>query len=153
MSIESLEQDLQFRRFSAEKQEQIRQLVCYATLMGLEGKDLISIGGTWNRSLGTAKRKENLAKAKFMYNKYKVEGKADHYWEKITRVTLVVESGNQYELSYNYGNLITIKLFTNKKNTTHIKEILIPDYDCGTGKKSYVYKMLVALHDQEFNLT
>jgi len=40
---------LHFRRFAQEKQDQIRALVNYATLMGLDGKDLVSIGGKLNR--------------------------------------------------------------------------------------------------------
>lgn len=40
---------LEFKRFAPEKQDQIRQLVSYATLMGLSGKDLISIGGKLDR--------------------------------------------------------------------------------------------------------
>lgn len=43
------EVSLHFRRFSDEKQDQVRALVNYATLMGLDGKDLISIGGKLNR--------------------------------------------------------------------------------------------------------
>lgn len=40
---------LHFRRFSEEKQDQVRALVNYATLMGLTGKDLVSIGGKLDR--------------------------------------------------------------------------------------------------------
>jgi hypothetical protein len=40
---------LEFRRFSADKQEQVRQLVAYTQLMGLTGKDLVSIGGKLER--------------------------------------------------------------------------------------------------------
>jgi len=40
---------LHFKRFSAEKQDQVRALVNYATLMGLDGKDLVSIGNKLNR--------------------------------------------------------------------------------------------------------
>lgn len=40
---------LYFKRFSKEKQDQIRALVNYATLMGLDGKDLVSIGGKLDR--------------------------------------------------------------------------------------------------------
>jgi hypothetical protein len=43
------EVSLHFRRFSEDKQDQVRALVNYATLMGLDGKDLISIGGKLNR--------------------------------------------------------------------------------------------------------
>lgn len=40
---------LSFKRFPAEKQEQVRGLVSYAQLMGLDGKDLMSIGGKLDR--------------------------------------------------------------------------------------------------------
>jgi len=40
---------LHFKRFPKEKQDQVRALVNYATLMGLDGKDLVSIGGKLNR--------------------------------------------------------------------------------------------------------
>ncbi len=43
------EEGLFFRRFPAEKQDQVRALVNYATLMGLSGKDLVSIGGKLDR--------------------------------------------------------------------------------------------------------
>jgi hypothetical protein len=40
---------LHFKRFPLEKQDQVRALVNYATLMGLDGKDLVSIGGKLDR--------------------------------------------------------------------------------------------------------
>lgn len=40
---------LHFKRFSDEKQDQVRALVNYATLMGLSGRDLVSIGGKLDR--------------------------------------------------------------------------------------------------------
>ena len=42
-------EELIFKRFPADKQEQVRALVNYATLMGLDGKDLVSIGGKLDR--------------------------------------------------------------------------------------------------------
>jgi len=47
--MDELYEELEFRRFPAEKQEQIRQLVAYTTLLGLTGKDLVSIGGKLDR--------------------------------------------------------------------------------------------------------
>lgn len=41
--------ELEFKRFSQDKQDQVRALVNYATLMGLDGKDLVSIGSKLNR--------------------------------------------------------------------------------------------------------
>jgi hypothetical protein len=49
MSEDTEVEELVFRRFPANKQEQVRQLVAYATLMGLSGKDLVSIGGKLDR--------------------------------------------------------------------------------------------------------
>lgn len=42
-------EELIFKRFPEDKQEQVRGLVNYATLMGLDGKDLVSIGNRLNR--------------------------------------------------------------------------------------------------------
>jgi hypothetical protein len=38
-----------FRRFSADRQEQIRQLLTYVQLLGLSGQDLVSIGQSLTR--------------------------------------------------------------------------------------------------------
>lgn len=38
-----------FNRFSTTKQAQVEQLVAYAQLMGLSGKDLVAIGGKMHR--------------------------------------------------------------------------------------------------------
>jgi hypothetical protein len=47
--MDELDVELEFPRFPKEKQEQIRGLVSYTTMMGLTGKDLISIGGKLDR--------------------------------------------------------------------------------------------------------
>lgn len=51
MTQNTLDEDvmIEFRRFPQEKQDQVRALVNYATLMGLNGKDLVSIGGKLDR--------------------------------------------------------------------------------------------------------
>jgi hypothetical protein len=53
------EAELLFKRFPAEKQEQVRQLVAYAQLMGLNGKDLVSIGGKLDRIKAASEYKRN----------------------------------------------------------------------------------------------
>lgn len=53
--------ELEFRRFPPEKQDQVRQLVSYATLLGLDGKDLISIGGKLDRLQLSIEHKKNMA--------------------------------------------------------------------------------------------
>lgn len=54
------EEQIFFKRFPAEKQEQVRGLVQYATLMGLTGKDLVSIGGKLDRLKESAERARNV---------------------------------------------------------------------------------------------
>ena len=54
--------EINFKRFPREKQEQIRQLVNYATLMGLDGKDLISIGSKLERIKSNATNSAKMAK-------------------------------------------------------------------------------------------
>jgi hypothetical protein len=54
------EEEIFFKRFSAEKQDQVRGLVEYATLMGLSGKDLVSIGGKLDRLKTSAEKNRNL---------------------------------------------------------------------------------------------
>ena len=55
-----LEEELVFKRFPADKQEQVRGLVSYAQLMGLSGKDLVSIGGKLDRLKDAQERKRNM---------------------------------------------------------------------------------------------
>jgi hypothetical protein len=53
-----------FRRFSADRQEQIQQLLTYVQLLGLSGRDLVSIGQTLTRITVSAdlKHKRSIAR-------------------------------------------------------------------------------------------
>jgi hypothetical protein len=55
------DEELIFKRFAADKQDQVRALVNYATLMGLSGKDLVSIGGKLDRIKASRERKQRIA--------------------------------------------------------------------------------------------
>ena len=59
--MEEIEKELVFKRFGQEKQEQIRQLVSYCTLLDLDGKDLVSIGNRLNRIKENNELKKNFA--------------------------------------------------------------------------------------------
>ena len=52
--------DIFLKRFSRDKQEQIRQFVSYAQMMGLSGKDIRSIGDKIDRIGRAELRKQNL---------------------------------------------------------------------------------------------
>jgi len=52
--------DIKFKRFSADKQEQIQQFVAYAQMCGLSGKDIRSIGDKLDRDRKAEERRQNL---------------------------------------------------------------------------------------------
>lgn len=51
---------MEFKRFSKDKQEQIRQFVAYAQMCGLSGKDIRSIGDKLEREARAVVRRQNL---------------------------------------------------------------------------------------------
>ena len=55
-----MEEIFELKRFPKDKHEQIAGLVQYATLMGLTGKDLVSIGGKMDRDSVRKERKSRL---------------------------------------------------------------------------------------------
>lgn len=55
------DEELFFKRFPEGKQDQVRQLVGFATLCGLTGEDLVSIGGKLARIAASQERKHRIA--------------------------------------------------------------------------------------------
>ena len=51
---------MEFKRFSKDKQEQIKQFVAYAQMMGLTGKDIRSIGDKLDRERKAVERRANM---------------------------------------------------------------------------------------------
>jgi hypothetical protein len=52
--------EITFKRFSKDKQEQIRQFVAYAQMCGLSGKDIRSIGDKLDRDAKAVERRQNM---------------------------------------------------------------------------------------------
>ena len=69
---------IEFSRFPQEKQDQVRALVNYATLMGLNGKDLISIGGKLDRV--RIRREINSNRAIVSNMDLRIIGKDKDFW-------------------------------------------------------------------------
>lgn len=120
--------EINFKRFPREKQEQIRQLVNYATLMGLDGKDLISIGSKLERIKSNATIQENrkiiaeLVKAGIISRPKSM--KDPHKW-------LYHSGGTKYLFKQTLSDIIVItNLETNRKNT-FFYPFVIEDYNLG----------------------
>jgi hypothetical protein len=144
-----------FRRFPPEKQDQIRQLISFTTLMGLNGKDLISIGGTIERFSSAGKRKRNVALAKDLYNTYnvqpiKISQRGYRYTrEAFTTINLSIEPKKTYTLIYEYSSSVRVSRTDDNKN---IRKFQISEYETGASRNHFIYKMLLALHNKEILL-
>jgi hypothetical protein len=111
---------LEFKRFPAEKQEQIRQLVAYTTLMGLDGKDLISIGSRLNRIV---ERNEILKNRKIVEEM--TIRTIGHDRDFYSRCAYTSADGTVYHIDqYSYSR----SRISNTK-TKHTKVISMPSYD------------------------
>lgn len=84
------EETMFFKRFPKDKQDQIRGLVNYVTLMGLTGKDLVSIGGKLDRLKASQEIKRNkeivksfnclpIGKDQSVSTRFKLEGLNGYY--------------------------------------------------------------------------
>lgn len=124
----SKEEELLFKRFPADKQEQVRQLVAYAQLMGLDGKDLVSIGGKLDRIRASAeyRRNKELIESSFIFlNVGKDRG--DHALNNRWRIQTV---GGSYTFeSASWGS------YRVKSNKTGVvrSHTATEDYSLGTG--------------------
>lgn len=105
--------ELEFKRFSADKQEQIRQLVSFATLMGLTGKDLISIGGKLDRINQNRERAHRLSIVRG-YNPQRI-GK-----DPTLNLRFKMEvNGVLYYFNNEYGTFRILNSITKKTKTHH----------------------------------
>lgn len=115
--------ELHFKRFSAEKQEQIRQLVAYTTLMGLSGKDLVSIGGKLDRIKQAQDRSHNkqvVASYKMLpIGKDTKHDKREMVYALDTRFKMKI-NGVIYHFQNSYGSYTITNIATNKKNSHRI---------------------------------
>lgn len=145
------EEALFFRRFPAEKQDQVRALVNYATLMGLNGKDLVSIGGKLDRLKAAHEKKAMLAVLEEMMERCKPIGKDTLKWKTIrdpNRFTYVDGAGRKWkfeDVGY-YGARIT-------SDTGVTQKMRLTDYyDIGRNSRYYMKQVLMNIHYGKFQL-
>jgi hypothetical protein len=116
------EEELVFKRFPADKQEQVRQLVGYATLMGLSGKDLVSIGGKLDRIKAARERASNME----IINSFNcLPIGADSKRSSDDRFKLKTSNGN-YNFENHYGRW---KVTSLKTKATKVHQIDSYDYE------------------------
>lgn len=139
------DEELIFKRFPEEKQEQVRGLVQYATLMGLSGKDLVSIGGKLDRLRGQQERKRNMD----IINSFKClligeDRKAPKsYQDGRLDIRFKLETANGvYRFDRSWGDEWTVTSYQTKYQRSH--NVAVYDYDIPT-KKSWETRIRYAL--------
>lgn len=122
------EEELLFKRFPAEKQEQVRQLVAYAQLMGLDGKDLVSIGGKLDRIKAAAewKRNRSLVESTFTF----LNVGRDHGEYSLNNRWKIKTSGGTYTFTAQGWDMYRVK--SNKTGAVRDHRVT-DDYSLGTG--------------------
>lgn len=143
------EKELVFKRFPEEKQEQVRQLVSYCTLMGLTGKDLVSIGGKLAR-IDERREIQNLIQIAQDYEastKPIGKNKADQERNEGQRWTYTDSTGAKWDFTTQSFWSISIRSRTTGKirnfyTMPHIR------YGSRRGLKNkvWMYNALIALH-------
>ena len=126
----STEEELLFKRFPAEKQEQVRQLVAYAQLMGLDGKDLVSIGGKLDRIKASAewKRNRELVESSFTFLAIGADkGRGEYYLNNRWRIKTV---GGSYSFEAQGWDMYRVR--SNKTGVVRDHRVS-DDYSLGTG--------------------
>ena len=145
------EKELSFRRFSDDKQEQVRQLIVYTTLMGLTGKDLISIGGTLERLKERQEQTTNLHIAEGYAANVVTVGKTqsdrDRYENQ--RWVHTDSAGNKWEFqTSSYYQCDIINRSTGKRRKFYL-EIYVDKHLKGKGR---MYNALLNLHHGNIQL-
>ena len=135
-----LEQDLTFRRFSPEKQDQIRQLVAYTTLLGLTGNDLISIGGRLERLTRSREVRQNRELAQEHYDKLtQVWQNSRSYGKKF-----IYDTFRDIKYTIETDHWLGVNLTNNKSGKS--KRQTMKSYMTGTGSKGLKYLVAINIH-------
>jgi hypothetical protein len=144
-----MEDELFFKRFPKEKQEQVRQLVAYAQLMGLDGKDLVSIGGKLDRIKASAEYRRNKSLIESSFTFLHV-GKDSNEYHLNNRWRIKTMDGSY---TFDSGSWGTYKIKSNKTGVVR-HHTATEGYSLGTGDyyKQRRYAMMLDVVNGKFTL-
>ena len=122
------EAELLFKRFPENKQEQVRQLVAYAQLMGLDGKDLVSIGGKLDRIKAAAEYKRNRSLVETSFEFLNVG--RDHGEYTLNNRWRIKTAGGSYTFEARGWDMYRVK---SNRTGAVVDHRVTADYSLGTG--------------------
>lgn len=128
--MDETDNNIYFKRFDDKKQEQIRQLVSYCTLLDLTPDDLISIGNRLKRIKTSSIAKNNKDLVKELYKNVRI--RTYSYWA--LRFNFQYKT-DIYDCEYNhFKTLVTVK----NTRTEVSRSLFIKQYNVGTGVKGLI---------------
>ena len=148
-----LDQDeIIFCRLPEAKQPQVRQLVQWARLLGLTGRDLISIGGKLDRATAQQELRRNKEIALGMWPRVTYFSPSHiEYHDPDSDSGYEIKVGHKSYNSFVYGETVDVWGGSTKetKFTTHD----LKSYHCGAGHYRWIYRVLVNIHYGDLKLS
>lgn len=141
-----MEEIFELKRFPKDKHEQIAGLVQYATLMGLTGRDLVSIGGKMDRDHAKKERARRLEICESMVTPLK--GYKEAYPNfKITLGGRLLTARKQYSSQWKFYDSKGRVVGTWEASYRYTTFTFARDYN-----KQYYYMMLWDIYEGKFTV-
>ena len=139
------DQEIYFRRFDKQKQDQVRQLVSYITLLDLSADDLISIGNRLKRVKISEEVRINKALAKDLYQNVSVIN------YQFNNLVFTLDY-NDTIFKFKFGSWYNYTVNIENKSTKVTKNFNVKTYNVGSGVKGKVMMVLVNIKNGDIVL-
>ena len=139
------DQEIYFRRFDKQKQDQVRQLVSYITLLDLSADDLISIGNRLKPVKISEEVRINKALAKDLYQNVSVIN------YQFNNLVFTLDY-NDTIFKFKFGSWYNYTVNIENKSTKVTKNFNVKTYNVGSGVKGKVMMVLVNIKNGDIVL-
>lgn len=139
------DQEIYFRRFDKQKQDQVRQLVSYITLLDLSADDLISIGNRLKRVKISEEVRINKALAKDLYQNVSIIN------YQFNNLVFTLDY-NDTIFKFKFGSWYNYTVNIENKSTKLTKNFNVKTYNVGSGVRGKVMMVLVNIKNGDIVL-
>ena len=139
------DQEIYFRRFDKQKQDQVRQLVSYITLLDLSADDLISIGNRLKRVKIGEEVRINKALSKDLYQNVSI---INYQFNNL--VFTLDYNDTIYKFKFNGWYNYTVNI--ENKSSKLTKNFNVKTYNVGSGVRAKVIMVLVNIKNGDIVL-
>lgn len=139
------DQEIYFRRFDKQKQDQVRQLVSYITLLDLSADDLISIGNRLKRVKISEEVRINKALVKDLYQNVSIIN------YQFNNLVFTLDY-NDTIFKFKFGSWYNYTVNIENKSTKLTANFNVKTYNVGSGVKGKVMMVLVNIKNGDIVL-